>query len=55
MKIIFIDREHVVQVQVFRNVTSLEDARELVKHLNEINTGETYDYIIKDDNDKVID
>ena len=55
MKIIFIDRENDVQAQVFRNVTSLEDARELVKHLNEINTGETYDYIIKDDNDKVID
>ena len=55
MKIIFIDREHDVQAQVFRNVTSLEEARELVKHLNEINAGETYDYIIKDDNDKVID
>ena len=55
MKIIFIDRENDVQAQVFRNVTSLEEARELVKHLNEINTGETYDYIIKDDNDKVID
>jgi hypothetical protein len=55
MKIIFIDRENDVQAQVFRNVTSLEEARELVKLLNELNKGGAFDYIIKDDNDRAID